>query len=57
MPAVVAAANAAPITNLYIIVGTRNGVVFRFEKGSFAPTALVLRDVLTASPDHSERRR
>lgn len=41
MPAVITAANAAPIANLYIIVGNRNGVVFRYEKGSFPPTAVV----------------
>lgn len=35
MPAVTAAANASFVPNLYIIVGTRAGVVYRYEKGSF----------------------
>lgn len=41
MPAVTAAANAAPVADLYIIVGTRAGVVYRYQKGSFAPTTSV----------------
>ena len=39
MPAVTAAANASITPNLYIIVGTRAGVVYRYEKGSFPPTS------------------
>ena len=35
MPAVTAAANASFVPNLYIIVGTRAGVVYRYEKGRF----------------------
>lgn len=41
MPAVAAAANAAPVANLYIIVGTRAGVVYRYQKGNFSPSASV----------------
>ncbi len=41
MLAVTAAANAASIGDLYIIVGTRAGVVYRYQKGSFAPTTSV----------------
>ncbi len=39
MPAVTAAANASVTPNLYIIVGTRAGVVYRYEKGSFPPAS------------------
>ena len=42
MPAVTAAALASSTADLYIIIGNRSGVVYRFQKGSFSPTAPVL---------------
>ncbi len=39
-----------------LLTELRENVMTRFYN-DVAPTALVLRDVLTASPDHGERRR
>ncbi|WP_342248998.1 serine hydrolase domain-containing protein [Sphingomonas sp. OTU376] len=34
-----AAIDASPVANLYVIVGTRAGIVYRYQKGSFPSTA------------------
>ncbi len=38
--AIQAAIDAAPVADLYVIVGTRQGVVYRYQKGRFPSTAV-----------------
>ncbi len=38
--AIRAAIGALPVANVYVAIGIRDGTIFRYQKGSFSPTAI-----------------
>ncbi len=38
--AIRAAIDASPVANVFVAIGTRDGTIFRYQKGNFSPTAI-----------------